>query len=76
MIVLRVCKSKKEQKNTHTHTKCCRCDFPSTKNHVVRVNLGGRQERILSFDPDMLRLNWISTGIRRKPGSMLAKVRV
>lgn len=33
-----------------------------------------RQERILSYDPDQMRLNWISTGLRRKPGSMLAKV--
>ncbi|CAM9440492.1 unnamed protein product [Ectocarpus sp. 8 AP-2014] len=30
-------------------------------------------ERILSYDPDQMRLNWISTGLRRKPGSMLAK---
>ncbi|CAN0545997.1 unnamed protein product, partial [Ectocarpus sp. 12 AP-2014] len=30
-------------------------------------------ERILSYDPDQMRLNWISTGLRRKPGSMMAK---
>ncbi|CAB1121083.1 unnamed protein product [Ectocarpus sp. CCAP 1310/34] len=30
-------------------------------------------ERILSYDPDQMRLNWISTGLRRKTGSMLAK---
>ncbi|CAN0372201.1 unnamed protein product, partial [Pylaiella littoralis] len=32
-----------------------------------------RGERILSYDPEMLRLKWMSTGIRRKSGSMLAK---
>ncbi|CAN0000644.1 unnamed protein product [Hapterophycus canaliculatus] len=31
-------------------------------------------ERILSYDPDAMRLNWVSTGIRRKPGGMLVKV--
>eukprot|EP00903_Cladosiphon_okamuranus_P016970 g15643.t1 len=30
-------------------------------------------ERILSYDPEAMKLNWVSTGMRRKPGSMLAK---
>ena len=44
---------------------------------VLALNRSGRfdwQERILSYDPEAMRLNWISTGLRRKPGSMLAKV--
>ena len=32
------------------------------------------QERILFYDPKDMKLNWISTGIRRKPGGALAKV--
>lgn len=53
------------------------CDFtrePLSRRTTVPDD-AIRQERILSYDPQLMQLNWVSTGIRRKPGSMLAKVR-